>query len=174
MKYIGILMTVLFLSLQSANAQEYKYFKVEKYTNGTYYLEPLSNKDLYHGIAQTPVYINRENIDEYTMRLINILTSVIPKEIWDKIDEDDRKDISFMTAFDKTGKVFKMDVNISENIFTLTTEEQWNEVCNQFKSVNIIPYLKIDEKEHFVYSIMVLRPFRAFYRIQEKKNRLRP
>ena len=174
MKYIGILMTVLFLSLQSANAQEYKHFKVEKSTYGTYYLESLSNEELYHGIAQTPVYVNRENIDKYAIRLIDIMTTVIPKEIWDKIGKDERNNISFMISFDKTGKIFKMDVNISENIFTLTTEEQWNEVCNQFKSVNIIPYLKIDEKEHFVYSIMVLRPFRAFYRIQEKKNRLRP
>ena len=169
MKNIFVLIMIFVLSSFYIKAQDYKYFIVDTSLVGRVELKPLSNENRVYNEKGTYVYL-KNGYEKYIVQALKILAAVIPVDIWNQIEVRDKEKLSFIVYFDKTGYVFKMDLMIPDDIFAHTTEEQWNEFCNQFKAVNVLKYVEVTDydKKTFVHSMMSVRPYRYLKNNPEK------
>lgn len=166
----GVFVIIMFsLYSWSMNAQDNKYFKIDTPFVGSVKLIPYSNETRAYHVAPSPVYFG-ENYSEYMKNVLGLLISTISQSCWSEINEYDKEDLSIMIFFDKIGKIFKMELYMSNDIFNCITEEQWNEFCFKFKSINVYKYLYITDydKKQFVYGLFTVKPY-AYLKHDSKK-----
>lgn len=146
----NIIILLLLLVSYVSNAQDLKKFNVEerKSSPESIIISPKDDIKYLPNTIRDSYTFKRNN--DYFKRVNQIARKIFPfKDI-----PENRQNFIITQFFNYKGEITYCEILVFKKFFNYTTEEQWDAFFHELKSINLLPYVKLDKPSSNTYYMM--------------------